>query len=205
MALVSPLFAANYIVSNVISGDGSSDALYQKANNSLLSGGVAALGFFPAGYVISTNVADIQATITAFLPGLQASSPVGGLSGDLGAAMAGYVQAAPVSGPAILIGNVLVGRPLYVFVGDGATLAGSTQWGLKQVATIAADEPLTQDYLANPLGGTAPVIGSVGAYTGNASGFGSSTYQTLKMVAIPEASTALLGALGALGLLRRRR
>jgi hypothetical protein len=204
-AMVSPAFAANYILSNVVNGDGSTDALIQKADGSLLSGGIATLGYFPVGYVISTNVSDIQTTISNFTTA--ASTAVGLASASLGAAMPGYMEADPVkSVPASITGTSdLIGRPLYMFVGNSATLAGSTEWALKQIRVIADDVPFEQNYLGNPYGGVAPLIGKTGSYTGDASGFGSSTFQTLQMIPVPETSTALLGALGALGLLRRRR
>ena len=76
-----------------------------------------------------------------------------------------------------------------------------------QVGTIFSDDPVEQTYVAQAFSLT-PIIGNVGSYTGNASGLasGSEAYTTLKLVsAVPEPTAALLGAFGALGLLRRRR
>ena len=193
--------AAIYIPSNVVSGDGSADALIQNSNGTLNSGGVLAVGYFNVGYAISTT--DMVANIAAFNIG--ASAIIGSNSDSLGGSFAGYVEGAAVNGTDILAGSPLLGTLMYVFAGNAATLGASTEWAIKAIATIQADTPVENSYLGNPLGGAAPVFGSVGTFTGNASGFGQSTYDTLQLAAIPEPSAALLGALGALGLLRRRR
>lgn len=196
--------AAVYVVSNVISGSGTADALYQNTNNTLLSGGVVAMGYFGSNaYVPSSSLTDIAVTIANFT--IVASGIAGSNSATLEGSFAGYVESPGVDTPDITGANPLIGRALYVFVGNGPTLATSTAWALKQVAVIQDDVTPEVTYLANPKGGAAPVIGTIGSFTGNASGIGQSTYTTLKLVAIPEPSVALLGALGALGLLRRRR
>jgi hypothetical protein len=210
IALVVSSNAAVYSVNNVVTGDGSSDALYQNKNDTLSSGGIVAMGYFPLNYVF--NVTDpVNFTNTLLNLDLDnftqiTSALTGSASASLSGSFSGYVEAANFQGATITVGNVLLNRPLYVFAGNAATLAGSTEWALKQVATISDDSPLEQTYLANPFGGAAPKIGSFGTFTGDASGFGSSTYQTLQLApAVPEPSAALLGAIGALGLLRRRR
>lgn len=201
IGLASTAFAANYIPSNVVTGDGSGDALVQNFNGTLNSGGIFAMGFFPSGYVISTS--DMDVNILNFT--IVASGIVGSNSASLGASLPGYVEADPVDGALITGADPLLGRALYVFAGNTGTLAGSTEWAIKQIASIADDVPNENDYLGNPLGGAAPAFGSFGSFTGNASGFGESTYQTLQLAPIPEPSAALLGAFGVLGLLRRRR
>ena len=202
IALTSHANAASYIISNVVVGDGSADALYQNVDNSLLNGGIVALGYFTGG-APSSSLNDIATTISSFT--LQASALTGSSSVSLGGSFAGYVEADLVTGASITAPNALIGQSMYVFVGNAATLATSTAWALASIGTIQDDVPLNQEYNANPLGVT-PLIGSVGGYTGNASGFGSSTYSTLKLAqAIPEPSAAVLGAFGALLVLRRRR
>lgn len=183
VTLISPLHAAIFILSNTVSGSGDSDALIQKADGSLLSGGIAAIGYFPVGYSISSNMSDIFTTLQNF--NLITSVSVGGLSTSLGLRAPGYFEAEPFAGPAITDPSNLIGNQLYLFVGDGDTLASSTQVGLKQIAKIQDDVPNEQEYLANPKGGWLPVIGDFGSYIGNASGMGSSTYQTLQMEIIP--------------------
>jgi MYXO-CTERM domain-containing protein len=102
----------------------------------------------------------------------------------------------------------LIGKSLYAFVGNASTLSSSTQWALVQVAAGMFDESEDEStYVFQPYG-ISPIIGTTGSYIGNASGLASSSesYTTLKLVsAVPEPTAALLGSLGALGLLRRRR
>ncbi len=203
VAFALPTSAATFTVSNVVSGTGATDALYQNSDGTLLAGGIVHVGYFPAGYSISSSLNDIEATITNFTS--FASQLAGTFSADLGGAFPGYVQGPGVAGPTITGADPLVGRALYAFVGNGATLAASNAFGLKQVDTLRDDVPFNNEYLANPFGGVAPVIGSVGNFVGNASGLGSSPYTTLQLALIPEPSTALLGLIGTLGLLRRRR
>lgn len=203
--------AAVYYVSNLVTGSGSSEALYQSeggANAPLLSGGIVALGYFPTNaYVPSSSLSEISTTIANFT--IVAFAAAGSDSAQLGGpGAAGYVDAAPVDTANIVGADARIGRALYVFAGNASTLGGSTAWALKQVATIADDEAAENEYFANPLGGAAPVIGTIGSFTGEPLpdlGAGSSTFSTLQLAAIPEPSAALLGALGALGLLRRRR
>lgn len=197
MALTVSSQAATYIVSNV--GDGLTDVLFQAADNSLLDGGIVAIGYFQTGYSFTTSTDAITNFTTL------ASALSGSPSDTLGGSFKGYVEGSLEQGSSILNGNALLGVPLYVFVGNSSTLAASTAFGLQKVNTFANDAPLEQSYTANLAGGPTPVFGTVGSYTGDAGGQGSSTYATLKLAAVPEPSTALLGAIGALALLRRRR
>lgn len=202
VAFLSQANAAQYLVSNVVNGIGSTDALYQNVDNSLLSGGIVALGYFASG-TPSSSLDDIAITISSFT--LQASALAGSNSDSLGGSFAGFVEANLVDGADITAGNSLLGKSVYIFVGNASTLAGSTAWALAPVGTIVDDVPVENQYTAQPFGVT-PLIGSVGSFTGNAGGQGSSTFTTLKLAqAIPEPSAALLGAIGAMALLRRRR
>ena len=206
-ALLAAAIQANsaiYIATNVIGGVAATDALFQNSNNTLLTGGIVSLGYFPTNaYVPSSNLALLSTTIADFIP--VASGIAGTNSADLGGSFAGFVQGDPVQTASKITGaDPLLGRSLYVFVGNALTLQTSTTWALKQVATITDDNPNERTYLANPLGGAAPVIGTIGSITGDAGGQGSGTFSTLHMV-VPETSSVLLGALGMLGLLRRRR
>ena len=197
-ALLSNANAATFVVSNVV--DGLSETLYQNADGTLNSGGIATIGYFSAGYTI-TGVAATD--LEAFT--IVSSAQIGGTSLDLGGAFAGYAQSDAVDVGTITAGNALLNRPVYSFIGNLNTLALSDAWILIQVGTITDDVPTANDYSSNPAANL-PVAGygQVGpGFTGNAGGQGSATYNTLQFV--PEPSAALLGALGALGLLRRRR
>jgi hypothetical protein len=205
---------AVYIVSNLITGGGSSDTLFQSSgavNAPLMNGGVVTLGYFSSNaYVPSSDTAVIATTIADFT--IVASALTGSFSNQLGeAGTAGYVDAAPVDTASILTGDPLIGRTLYAFVGNAATLAASTAFALKAVGTIADDSASENSYLASPSGGVTPVIGTinVNAFTGNPfpnAGAGITTFDTLQLVdAVPEPSVLLLSAFGVLALLRRKR
>lgn len=88
-------------------------------------------------------------------------------------------------------------KPLYFIIGNGATLATSTQFGIFKLTAGTA-------FPANvvPAGSTNALIPNGTAITA-LEGAGSVNGNTF--VLVPEPSTALLGLLGAVGLLRRRR
>jgi MYXO-CTERM domain-containing protein len=203
IAMASKASAAIYSISNLNSGYGYSDALVQLENGTLSSGGIVAMGYFTG--TPSGDLALINTTIADFT--ILASALTGSYSGNLGGSFDGYVDTV-VQGAAIVAPNALIGKSLYAFVGNASTLSSSTQWALVQVAAGMFDESEDEStYVFQPYG-ISPIIGTIGSYIGNASGLASSSesYTTLKLVsAVPEPTAALLGSLGALGLLRRRR
>lgn len=189
--------AASFALSNLV--DTVSDTLLADSAGVPMSGGVAALGYFPAGVII-TSMADLQANLSSFTS--LSSAAIGDTAASLGGLdVAGYALGPTSDIGNITTGNPLLGRTLYTLFGEGADLAASTAFGAIQVGTILDDVPFSQSYTGNPTGGTV-VVGTSGSFTGDV-GFGSSTYGTVNLV--PEPSAMLLGALGALGLLRRRR
>jgi hypothetical protein len=210
--LVASMVASNaalVIVSNVAAGPG--DTLYATQTNSLMDGGLVTIGYFDA----SVTTADIDTIPELFsrLSGftLLTSAAPGSMGFQFGAAIPGYADQENKTqigtGP-IAIGNPLLGRMLYSIVTSASSLGsatGTSQFALVPIGTITADGPPTETtYVSNPV--NAPIIGTIGAFNGDANfGGGEGAYNTLKMTSVPEASTALLGALGALGLLRRRR
>jgi hypothetical protein len=201
-AAMTQAYSATFLISNVVAGD-TTDTLFQNGDGSLLSGGIVALGYFDAG-LPSSSIDDITSIINAFT--VFTSSAVGGESVDLGGSFAGYVQAPMFQGASIPLTSPLLGKGVYIFAGNAATLATSTEWALGFLTNIAADVPLEQQYTANPTGvSTVGDIGSLGTFTGDPGTGASGTYNTFQLQPIPEPSAALLGALGALGLLRRRR
>lgn len=105
----------------------------------------------------------------------------------------------------------IIGQTLYSFVGNGATLAASTYFALyRHNTTLAADPaiPPETNYDLKLTGGSL-LLGTLGTkeLTIPDLAGGAQSYRTITLegVAIPEPSAALLGAIGALGLLRRRR
>jgi hypothetical protein len=197
--------AAIYAVQNLSSGYAYSDGLFQNADNSLLDGGIVAMGTFTG---TGFQVNDIATTISNFQ--LLASALAGSNSTTLGGSFPGYVETSfdtsNVEGA-----NTLIGQDLYVFVGNASTLAASTAFGLFKTATIQSDFPNEQTYLANPFSAINAgelLMGGAGTFTGNASGLEApnAVYTTLKLAApIPEPSAAILGGLGALAACVRRR
>jgi|688.fasta_scaffold77079_3 hypothetical protein len=208
LAMASNANAALYAVSNVVSGYGYSDGLYQNTNNTLLDGGIVAFGVFGGS---GFNALDIPTSIANFTT--LASALAGSNSATLGGSFAGYVETefdtANVTAP-----DALIGQTLYVFVGNASTLATSTAFGLFSAGTIQDDVPNEQTYLANPFSSLSPntlLLGEVGSFTGliatvlNENSL-TDTYSTLKLTApIPEPSAAILGGLGALAACVRRR
>lgn len=108
-------------------------------------------------------------------------------------------------------GNPFVGKTAYVLVGNGSSLATSTQLFIMATGiSIPADPstPITIDMSAGTTPGTVQmgVDNHNGAvFIGNNNAGSITNGYRLATIFIPEPSTALLGAIGALGLLRRRR
>lgn len=208
LAMASNSNAAIFAVSNVVNGYGYSDALFQNIDNSLLDGGIVALGHFGGN---TFNEADMATSITNFT--VLGSALAGSNSTLLGGGFAGYVDTV-VNGAIIGDGNALVGEPLFLFVGNAATLAASTHFALVQTAVIQSDNPLEQTYGADVfglLGSPAVLMGTTGSFTGtiptDLNSGAEDTFSTLKLAApVPEPSAAILGGLGALiACVRRRR
>ncbi len=193
--------ATNIVVSNVGTGDANTDWLFENVDGTLLDGSIVAMGYFGSNDP-SVDLSDITSTLADFVT--FASGIVGDYSASLEGAFAGYVEAADHNTGVIGSGNPLIGKKVYAFVGNQSTLAASTAFALFLTGTIFEEEPGFEDtFIAQPYG-LVPLIGSIDSVTANNPISGSpETYTTLKIV--PEPSTALLGALGVLGLLCRRR
>jgi hypothetical protein len=205
--------AATLQVTNVVNGPG--DTLYASKENSLMTTGFVTLGYF----VSTISQADID-TISELQTVLQTpsnyitvSSAVPGLvSSQVGD---GYADAGIATDIGTITGvNPLLGRQLYSIVTNQLSLAAfanavldsTIQIALVNIGPIKDDSPVPNFYTSNPVSPATVVIGEYDTFTiSDGSGLGNGNYATLKMDAIPEPSAALLGALGALGLLRRRR
>lgn len=205
--------AATMLVGNVSNGPG--DTLWALNNNTLMTGGIAVMGYFGPGVTESqiNTIAGLVANLGSFV----SVSTVGvgtSIGATLGAAAAGYAEDSNSSGTSvpgglILAGNPLIGRTVYQIVTNAATLAGATasnQFYLGSFGTFLGDQPVEQAFAGNPAGRPAIISDGLGTFTGDpGGGAGSGGYVTLKLAVVPEPSAAVLGALGALGLLRRRR
>ena len=207
IAMASNSNAAIYAVQNVQTGYAYGDGLFQNADNSLLDGGIVAMGVFGG---TGFQEFDITTTISNFQ--ILASALAGSNSTTLSGSFPGYVQAVFDTGN-ILGTDPLFGQDLFVFVGNASTLEASTTFGLFKTATIQSDIPNEQTYLANPFSAINAgelLLGEAGTFTGNASGLEApnAVFPTLKLAAapVPEPSAAILVGLGALiACVRRRR
>jgi len=98
-------------------------------------------------------------------------------------------------------------RQVYLLVGNGTTIANSTQIGLFTQTTptfFTADITLAgSTNFALTTGNIVSAVAGAGSVVDNATGV--DNLKLVSLTTVPEPSAALLGALGVLGLLRRRR
>lgn len=206
---------AGVIAGTNINTVSAADTVISSSTGAAYSGGIAAGGYFTTGFDVSNAIATNNFAALAANFNVVTSVVIGQTTGDLGANIAGYYNLPSGSYGAPTAD--LSGKQLYTFYGSAATLTASTAIG-QQIAlvlfsdTIGADTPAPDSNNLNLVtGGNHTVrIGTTGfTSTVNLQPVGgSATAQlaSIRMFAIvPEPSTALLGAIGALGLLRRRR
>jgi hypothetical protein len=205
------LNAAQYAIFNAQGGAGV-DTLWANADGTLMDGtGFVTMGYFTDGTTDNdiNSISKLVAKLSDFTA-LQTSTPNVATTDPLPETIftePGYIGNDFLDTADILTGNALLDRRLYAIASDAssiATASTSNTFSLFFIDTIKEDVP-EQSYIANPAGIT-PIIGEVDVIIGHDSGnFGVGDYDTLKMVAIPEPTTALLVAFGSLALLRRRR
>ncbi len=197
--------AGTIITSNIQNADG--DIVLTDASGVLLSTGIVSAGYFTTGFDVSTAVLtnDFVSLYSNFIS--LTSGAIGQTTLQFGSDIAGFFETPNTNYGAPTVD--MLGKTLYSFFGDGATLNTSSQFALVQFAeTIDADTPLPDANDLNLFVGApfAVLIGSTGGTASvdlNPIGLGTVTNPTLALV--PEPSVALLGAFGVLGLLRRRR
>jgi hypothetical protein len=197
--------AAIFQLINVQGGPGV-DTIWANVNGSPMTSGFVTMGYFQSGVSLEmiNTIPELvtQLQIPSNFTAVQTAVP--GTSTDFAAP--GYLAEQGASAGAVPTGSPLIGRAIYVIASDAANLAsitGLSGFSMFTVGSFLADDPLEVTYTGNPAG-NAPIIGVPGSFTGDL-GLGEGTTSSLRLVAVPEPSAALLGALGALGLLRRRR
>jgi len=168
----------------------------------------ANVGFFTTGFDVAGAVAsnNYSALVTNF--NVVASAGVGDTAGTYGVNMPGMYDTN--QGP-LVTNAASIGRSLYSFFTVGSSLTagnvGSAYALVNSGQTVIADAFPPTDYTLFTTTGTV-VHGQLTTGTFSAPPLGIEagvSAPAFNLVPIPETSTALLGALGALGLLRRRR
>jgi hypothetical protein len=201
-SLFSSSFGAVFALNNIVNED-TTDWLLQNPDGSLADGGIVSIGYFTGG-LSSPSLSSISSIIAGYTT---VHSVTSGSSFDiLGPGVhPGYFESSVYDAGTITSPSTLISLPIYLFAGNNSTLATSTAFALLQVGTIADDQPFPQTYVAGLDGGVLVAnIGVEGSYTGPTV-VTTGTFTTIQLAAIPEPSSAMLGALGALALLRRRR
>jgi len=187
---VLSLLSANAATISVTNLDGSNFSGIVNSSGAVVTSGVVAIGTFnleptSAGGVLGSF---IQAGNTLSL------GPNSFFQGN-------------VNTGTLVSGDSFVGKNVYVVIGNGVTLANSTEILVWKATANTAGNLFVAD---NPVGGpdTLTVVANKGTLSvGNSStfDFGGGAQLVFQLVAVPEPSVALLGALGGLALLRRRR
>lgn len=193
--------AASVIIANYQNGPG--DRLWANVDGVLMASGVVAVGYFDPD--VNANQIDTIAELYSKLGSFTIlASATPGSSVYINAP--GYLSEDGVS----FSPDDLLGRTLYAIATNASSLSAATHssaYSMFAFGTILEDAPTEQAYLVNP-SDYSPIIGALGTFTGEPGNEAvgadyNGNYATLKLV--PEPSSALLGAVGALALLRRRR
>jgi hypothetical protein len=174
---LAPCHGAYLTVSNLV--DGLTDTLYANSDNSLSNGGIVTIGYFDPSFDPVANSGDVGALIANFT--VVDSAITGSYDPTLGGYYDGYAE----SGLFPSTGIVTSGDPLYLedvysFIGNGSTLATSTEFALVKVARFNDDMPIENTYTSNPQYGTI-LIGSLDIISGDLAGQGVGEFDTLKM------------------------
>jgi hypothetical protein len=208
--------AATIRVSSLTNLDGSApDTLILSAANAPLAFGIVGTGKFSVNdaavdllITSATTTGDYSGLISAFDSFVGTDDFATGVDFIFGI---GSVPGAFALGADLGAPTAHIGATLYSFFGNAATLSGSTEFGLyrhseKLVADPAQPTP-PNDYNLLLTGGSL-LIGTSTSFVSTDTNLGTNgdSMSAIKLVAaVPEPSAALLGAIGAMALLRRRR
>ena len=163
--------------------------------------GVVAFGFFSTDDIASISTAS---SLTALFTQFGAVNTFGGASTGGNRSVFNTAQSATIN-PTFSTKNI------YLFAGNGATFLTSTQFLVAKMDStvfLAADDvanATTPKLITINPGNSTALIGAEipNVFTTNSDATTNAGWQMA--VLVPEASTSLLGAIGALALLRRRR
>lgn len=192
--LSSFVLTANAATINVARGVGNPGVTVNSYSNTPLSSG----GFFMAvgAYQLVPTVTDYASLLTA----VDALTVFGTPGVSNSTTLAGILQLSTgITSNGGLTPELWNSKEIYVIVGNGATRAASTDFAILRTTNPtlfpANVAPVSTVTFSVPNGTALNPLANAGSVTGN----------VLTLQGIPEPSAALLGALGALGLLRRRR
>lgn len=145
---------------------------------------------------ITTDFSSLLAAVAQFDVFGSSNSPTSGTTSGL--------LAAAITGLGSPDTSVFNNKEIFVLVGNGTTAVNSNQWGFFSMATPVFFPPNVADAggptLTTATFASITPLPNAGTRIDNASGADS-----FRLVGVPEPSAAMLGAIGALGLLRRRR
>lgn len=211
--------AAIFLVSNVV--DFQTDTLYATSDNVPMTSGIVAVGYF-GSTIIDTDldtIPELFSLLGTFTT--QSTSVPGSVMGTYSIGVPGYADnsdlATSMGQITLSLNSSLIGRTVYSIVTDASSLATATAtsgFALVRIGTIGNDEGGELSYGSNPAGIT-PLIGTNGTLfvdlgidfdgPGENPALPASTYNTLKLSAVPEPSALLLSAFGAVLMFRRKR
>lgn len=162
-------------------------------------------GFVAVGYFAEISDTDITSAITS--ADLATSFRLYGTSGVVGFGGFGGVYDIEVDGGRLAASSEFVNQSIYTIVGNGSNISNSTEF------IIYKSGELFQADISDPTPKSVSVVlGVDGSYllggpTGGIVQIGGFDFPEIRatVVAIPEPSGILLGVIGTLGLLRRRR
>jgi hypothetical protein len=204
-------FAAIVDVGSLSTFDGGNADFVVTLDGVNISSGFAGTGFFSvtdsavSTYISNQDWTNLKSAFTATIGTDDFNSGVDFLYGN-GNIAGGFAINNSVFDPTSYLGN-----SIYTFISGAASVAATNEGEFalfKHNETLSADPSLPAtptQYALNLKNGTL-LVGVIGTSTVDLTGFGGSASTPVASINIvPETSSALLGAMGALLLLRRRR
>ncbi len=205
--------AATYVLTNNQGSPASSNAITNSSGVAFSNGtaGVASVGYFNVDDSTLSSATSSTVFTTNFVAWNTATSPnadgsVNFVNSATPVFARGYFTLNAAS--RTVAGSAFANKNMYILVGNGLTFGASTEFlVLKSTAQfLASDDPTLPNVTVRfTTTNTSVVFGNTGGdvKTTNADSSVNASWQTAAPV--PETSTSLLGAIGALALLRRRR
>ncbi len=205
--------AATYVLTNNQGSPASSNAITNSAGTAFRSGvaGVASVGYFNVDDASLTGATSSSIFTSNFVAWNTATSPnadgsVNFVNSVTPVFARGYFTMNAAS--RTVSGSAFANKNMYILVGNGLTFAASTEFlVLKSTAQfLASDDPTLPNVTVRfTNSNTSVLFGTTGSSVQTTQTDATSNPSWATAAPIPETSTSLLGAIGALALLRRRR